>query len=144
MIARLKAYYRDYPDCDDLLQGPLIYDDLESISTHFDPIWRGQMWGVWATADRARDPDAEPFDIPMQGMGAFSCRKRAWLGVNPRFRGFGGEEGYIHEKFRQARRRTLCLRWLRWTHRFGRPNGVRYPLTVDDKLRNYLIGHAEL
>jgi glycosyltransferase involved in cell wall biosynthesis len=144
VISRLKAYYRDHPDCDDLLQGPLVYDDLESLSTHFDPIWRGQMWGVWATDDRARDPDGEPFDIPMQGMGAFSCRKRAWLGFNPRFRGFGGEEGYIHEKFRQAGRRTLCMPWLRWTHRFGRPNGVPYPLTVDDKLRNYLIGHAEL
>lgn len=143
-ISRLKAYYRDHPDCDDLLQGPLVYDDLASIATHFDPVWRGQMWGVWATDPRGRDPDGEPFDIPMQGMGAFSCRKRAWLGFNPRFRGFGGEEGYIHEKFRQAGRRTLCLPWLRWTHRFGRPGGVSYPLYVDDKLRNYLIGHAEL
>src|SRR5919197_369876 len=112
---RLYAFYRDNPDCEDLLQGPLVYDDLENISTHFDPVWRGQMWGIWATDPRGRDPDGEPFEIPMQGMGAFSCRKSAWLGFNPRFRGFGGEEGYIHEKFRQAGRRTLCLPWLRWT-----------------------------
>ena len=143
-IARLKAFYRDHPDCADLLQGPLVYDDLDSISTHFDPVWRGQMWGVWATDPRGKDPDGEPFEIPMQGMGAFSCRKSAWLGFNPRFRGFGGEEGYIHEKFRQAGRRTLCLPWLRWTHRFSRPRGVPYPLYVEDKLRNYLIGHSEL
>jgi hypothetical protein len=144
VIARLKAFYRDHPDSDDLLQGPLVYDDLESIATHFDPVWRGQMWGVWATDPRGSDPDGAPFEIPMQGMGAFSCRKRAWLGFNPRFRGFGGEEGYIHEKFRQAGRRTLCLPWLRWTHRFSRPSGVPYPLSVDDKFRNYILGHAEL
>ena len=143
-IGRLKAFYRDHPECTDLLQGPLVYDDLDNLATHSDPVWRGQMWGVWATDPRGRDPDGEPFDIPMQGLGAFSCRKDAWLGFNPRFRGFGGEEGYIHEKFRRAGRRTLCLPWLRWSHRFSRPRGVPYPLTVEDKLRNYLIGHAEL
>ena len=74
----------------------------------------------------------------------FSCRKDAWLSFNPRFRGFGGEEGYIHEKFRRAGRRCLCLPALRWMHRFSRPGGVPYRLTVEDKLRNYLIGHAEL
>jgi hypothetical protein len=80
----------------------------------------------------------------MQGLGVFSCRKDAWPGFHPQFRGFGGEEGYIHEKFRQAGHLCLCLPWLRWMHRFGRPNGVRYPLTVEDKLRNYVLGHAEL
>jgi hypothetical protein len=80
----------------------------------------------------------------MQGLGVFSCRKRAWPGFHPGFRGFGGEEGYIHEKFRQAGRRCLCLPSLRWMHRFGRPSGAKYPLSVDDKLRNYLLGHAEL
>jgi hypothetical protein len=80
----------------------------------------------------------------MQGLGVFSCRKAAWLSFHPGFRGFGGEEGYIHEKFRQAGRRCLCLPWLRWMHRFGRPNGVQYPLIVEDKLRNYVLGHAEL
>jgi hypothetical protein len=60
------------------------------------------------------------------------------------FRGFGWEEGYIHEKIRRAGGRCLCLPWFRWTHRFGRPAGIGYPLTVEEKLRNYLIGHAEL
>jgi hypothetical protein len=80
----------------------------------------------------------------MQGLGAFSCRKSAWPGFNPAFRGFGGEEGYIHEKFRRAGGRCLCLPWFRWMHRFGRPRGVPYPLTIEDKLRNYVLGHAEL
>jgi hypothetical protein len=143
-IARLKAYYREHPDCRDLLQGPLVYDDLHNISTHFDPVWREQMWGTWGTDPRGEDPEGEPFEIPMQGLGVFSCRKSVWPGFNTRFRGFGGEEGYIHEKFRQAGGRCLCLPWLRWMHRFGRPDKDPYPLTVDDKFRNYLIGHDEL
>jgi glycosyltransferase involved in cell wall biosynthesis len=143
-IRRLKEYYREHPECPDLLQGPLVYDDLETISTHFEPVWRAEMWGIWATDPRGQDPEGEPFEIPMQGLGAFSCRKGAWPGFNPMFRGFGGEEGYIHEKFRRAGGRCLCLPWLRWTHRFGRPAGIEYPLTVEEKLRNYLIGHAEL
>jgi glycosyltransferase involved in cell wall biosynthesis len=144
VIARLKAYHRDHPDSRDLLQGPLVYDDAISISTHFEPVWREQMWGIWATDPRGADPEGEPFDIPMQGLGVFSCRKAAWPGFHPAFRGFGGEEGYLHEKVRQRGGRALCLPWLRWLHRFGRPKGVPYPLTVDDKLRNYLIGHFEL
>ncbi|MGH2614324.1 MAG: hypothetical protein ACRDJC_03720, partial [Thermomicrobiales bacterium] len=32
----------------------------------------------------------------------------------------------------------------RWVHRFNRPAGVPYPLFIEDKLRNYLIGHLEL
>lgn len=143
-IARLKTYYREHPESIDLLQGPLVYDDLRSIATHFDPVWREQMWGIWATDPRGLDPEGEPFAIPMQGLGAFSCRKAAWPGFNPTFRGFGGEEGYIHEKFRRAGGRCLCLPWFRWAHRFNRPAGIPYPLFVEDKLRNYLIGHAEL
>jgi hypothetical protein len=144
VIARLKRYYDEHPGTRDLLQGPLVYDDLRNISTHFDPVWRAQMWGTWGTDPRGKDPNGEPFDIPMQGLGAFSCRKEAWLGFNPAFRGFGGEEGYIHEKFRQAGARALCLPWFRWNHRFGRPAGVPYPLFLRDKLRNYFIGHLEL
>src|SRR5215217_4925510 len=143
-VRRLKEYYREHPDCPDLLQGPLVYDDLKTISTHFEPVWRGEMWGIWQTDPRGQDPEGEPFEIPMQGMGAFSCRKGAWPGFNPMFRGFGWEEGYIHEKVRRAGGRCLCLPWLRWTHRFGRPAGIEYPLTVEEKLRNYVIGHAEL
>jgi hypothetical protein len=144
VVARLRRFHQDHPDCPDLLQGPLVYDDGRLVSTHFEPVWRDQMWGVWATDPRGDDPAAEPFDIPMQGLGVFSCRTDAWPGFSSGFRGFGGEEGYIHEKFRRAGGRCLCLPWLRWMHRFGRPRGVPYPLTVEDKLHNYLVGHAEL
>ena len=143
-LSRLMEYLDARPGCMDLLQGPLVYDDLQSVSTHFDPVWSGGMYGVWATDERGLDPDGEPFEIPMQGMGLFACRKEAWPGFNPRFQGFGGEEGYIHEKFRQKGRRTLCLPFLRWVHRFNRPFGIRYRNVWEDRIRNYYIGFREL
>ncbi|MAH47468.1 hypothetical protein CMI37_16710 [Candidatus Pacearchaeota archaeon] len=143
-LKRLLDFYKQDPTTDNLHQGPLVYDDLKNISTHFDPVWREQMYGIWQTDERGKDPNGEPFEIPMQGLGIFSCRKEAWLGFNKNFRGFGGEEGYIHEKFRQNGKKCLCLPFLRWVHRFGRPDGVKYPLTMENKLRNYFIGHFEL
>jgi hypothetical protein len=143
-LKRLIAYMRAQPETRDLLQGPLVYDDLKTFSTHFDPVWRGGMYGTWGTDPRGLDPDGEPFDIPMQGMGVFACRRAAWPGFNPRFRGFGGEEGYIHEKTRQRGGRTLCLPFLRWMHRFNRPMGIPYRNTWEDRFRNYMIGFMEL
>jgi glycosyltransferase involved in cell wall biosynthesis len=144
VIARLKAYHRDHPGTRDLLQGPILADDLQTVRTHMDPVWRDQIWGIWATDPRGEDPESEPFDIPMQGMGVFSCRREAWPGFHPALRGFGGEEGYIHEKVRQAGGRCLCLPWLRWVHRFARPDGVPYPALLKDKVRNYIIGFTEV
>ncbi len=127
-----------------LLHGPLVYDDLTSISTHFDPVWRGGMWGVWATDERGRSVDSAPFEIPAQGMGLFACRKDAWLGFNPAFLGFGAEECYIHEKFRQHGKKSMCLPFLRWSHRFGRPAGIPYKCLWEDRIFNYFVGHLEL
>jgi len=143
-LRRLLTYFESHRDCIDLLQGPQLYDDLINIATHFEPVWRQGMYGTWATDPRGAHVDSPPFEIPMQGLGVFACRRDAWLGFNPRFRGFGGEEGYIHEKFRQAGGRVLCLPFLRWTHRFHRPLGVPYVVDWGDRLRNYLIGHREL
>lgn len=143
-LPRLLDYYERHPDCKDLMQGPLVYDDGRSISTHFAPEWRAEMWGTWATDERGKDPAGEPFEIPMCGLGLFTCRRDAWLGFHPGFRQFGGEEGYIHEKFRMAGHRALCLPFLRWMHRFHRVGGPPYPLTLEGKLRNYLIGFLDL
>ncbi len=52
------------------------------------------MYGIWGADPRAADPVAPPFEIGMQGLGAFACRRFAWNGLNPRLRGFGGEEGF--------------------------------------------------
>jgi hypothetical protein len=143
-LRRLLTYFDANPKAPDLLQGPLVYDDLSNISTHFQPTWRGGMYGCWETDPAGIDPDGPPFDIPMQGMGLFSCRRAAWPGFNAHFRGFGGEEGYIHEKFRQLGARTLCLPFLRWMHRFRRPMGLPYVNRWDDRVRNYMIGFREL
>jgi hypothetical protein len=143
-LLRLLDYLRAHPNTPDLLQGPLVYDNLQSISTHLDPVWSAGMYGVWASDPRGADPAAPPFEIPMQGLGVFACRQSAWPGFNPRLQGFGGEEGYIQEKFLRAGGRTLCLPFLRWVHRFGRPAGVPYQNTWEDRVRNYLIIAEEL
>lgn len=87
-----------------------------------------------------------PYEIPGMGLGLFSMRREAWPGFNEHFRGFGGEEMYIHEKVRQRGGRALCLPWLKWGHRFARPNGTPYlsVCTVFNKVRNYILGHMEL
>ena len=143
-LQKLINYYDDGLDDGNLLQGPLQYDDMSTVSTHFDLKWSNYMWGQWGSDSRGDDENGEPFEIPAQGMGLFSCRKDAWLGFNPEFRGFGAEEGYIHEKYRKHGKKTMCLPFLRWLHRFERPNGVTYPNDLKDRLRNYLIGFKEL
>lgn len=84
------------------------------------------------------------FPIPSQGLGLFLTNKNTWLGFNPYHRGFGGEEGYIHEKYRQHGREAICLSWLKWLHRFNRPDNVPYPLKTSDKARNYILEFTEL
>jgi len=143
-LSKLISYSESNPDSRDLVQGPLVYDDLRNRSTHMEPQWRAGMYGTWANDARGDDPAAPCFDIPMHGLGLFACRRAAWPGFNPKFRGFGGEEGYIHEKIRQHGGRTLCLPFLRWLHRFNRPMGVPYVNRWRDRMRNYLIGFIEL
>lgn len=204
-LKRLLQWLDHNKDSMDLLSGPLLYDGFDTYSTHFDDMWREQMWGVWGTAracickefyfschptpnqqvmyiplqmnpvpitscpvcykqlpaklpwarheeameragykEIARDVNHPAFEIPAQGLGLFGCRKEAWLGFNKNFRGFGGEEHYIHAKFRNAGRRNLCLPFLRWVHRFGKVQGQPPTNSNWNKCRNYVIGHAEL
>jgi hypothetical protein len=143
-LKRLIDFYDSGLDGGNLLQGPIIYDDLKNYSTHFDFTWRGHMLGTWQTDERGSDKDNDPFEIPSQGLGLFSCRKDSWLGFNKEFRGFGGEEGYIHKKYIKNGKRTLCLPFLRWLHRFNRPNGVTYPNKYEERFRNYMLGFHEL
>ena len=146
-VTRFKAWTAAHPDCKDLLHGPMVYDDLTSKADAFNDEWRGQMWGTWrGMADHFKD-ETVPYEIPMMGMGLFACRKDAWQGFNPAFRGFGGEEGYIHAKFRKAGHRALCLPWMKWNHHFRDGSGKGTPPFVPllaDKINNYLIGFREL
>ena len=143
-IRKLMDYFMRNTGDKDLLHGTLIDDGQNCLATHMEPVWRKGMFGTWGVDPRGEDSCAEPFDIPLHGAGLFACRKDAWLGFNPRFTQFGGEEGYIHEKFRQAGRRVLCLPFLRWMHRFNRPMGIPYPIHWEARIRNYMIGAQEL
>lgn len=141
-IDAVQSYYDDNPGSLDMVTGPLIMDDMRSMATHFDDVWRGEMWGTWGNDPRGYG--TEPFEIGAQGLGMFAMRKAAWPGFNKNFNGFGAEEWYIHEKVRRNGGKVMCLPNARWLHRFGRPAGVPYPLTREQKIRNYIIGHQEL
>ena len=143
-LRRLIDYFDANSESADILHGPIYYDNHDNFSTHMTPEWREGFYGRWGKDDRGGEIESEPFDIPMQGLGLFACVKGNWPSFNLKFRGFGGEEGYIHEKFRQHGGRVLCLPFLRWTHRFDRPNAPTYPNSWEDRIRNYHIGWEEL
>lgn len=142
-IESLLEYYNNNPDCKDLVQGPLVYDDLKHYSTEFAPEWRGEMYGIWHTNKEAYEKGL-PFEIKLQGMGLCSFEKSNWPGISPHFKGFGAEEGYVAEKFRRNGGKNICLPQLRWVHRFGRPEGVKYPLFLEDRIWNYFVGWLEI
>jgi hypothetical protein len=139
-IKALKDFYLNDHKPYDFVQGPMMYDNLKSYSTHLDPVWRSNFYGTWAT----KESQDKYFEIPSMGLGSFSCKKSEWLGFNPLFKGFGGEEGYIHEKYRKKGGRCLCLQDFKWLHRFNRPHGVPFPNILEDRCYNYFIGRFEL
>ena len=101
------------------------------------------MFGTWASDKKGIDPEHEPYEIPMHGLGLFSGRVDAWQGFHPLFKGFGGEEGYIHEKYRKAGHKTLLLPFLRWLHRFRYEGEINYPLIIEERITNYYIGRLD-
>jgi hypothetical protein len=145
-LEALRDWFEAHPDSLDLLQGPMLHDnlDLGRAVTHLDPTWGAGMYGQWGRDARLDDPACAPFEITMHGLGVFACRKSAWPGLNPRLRGFGAEEGYLHETFRRRGGRVLCHPRLAWAHRFSRPLGISYPNRWEDRIRNYLVAWGEL
>lgn len=157
-FTRLIGWFDAHPDSFNILHGPMIYDDLQGYSSHMDDVFRGEMWGTWGTDPRGNPfgPEAlfrDPFEIPAHGLGMWACRREAWItvgGFHHLQRGFGGEEWYIHEKFRKygtehgVDARTLCAPWLPWLHRFNDAATIKYPLKRVDKLRNYILEFNEL
>jgi len=131
----------DYMKNGELIHGPMVYDSLDCYTTHMEPIWRDNMWGIWA--DTVKTLPKEPFEIPMHGLGLFGCKKDKWLGFNKNFKGFGGEEGCIHEKFKQAGRKILCIPWLVWCHKFI-TDSPPYMVNMIDRVSNYLFAYSEL
>lgn len=142
-IKKLIDYFDSGKDEGNLLQGPLLHDDLVSVSTSFNNKWGAGMQGQWHKDSSYTSKDSEPFEIFAQGLGMFSCRKDSWLKYNENFRGFGGEELYIHNKYRLSGKKAICLPFARWVHRFTRVTGTPYPNKWIDRYRNYIIGRLE-
>jgi len=131
---------RDIPVTDDLIHGPLMYCDLKNYCCKMLPVWRGQMWGIWG--DYSEKLPEKPIEIWGMGGGLFLTKRNTWLKFNDRFRGFGGEEGYLQEKYRKAGRKVWCYPNLVWMHMFDRK--IPHPVRLIDKIKNYLIGFEEL
>ena len=131
---------KNIPITDDLIHGSLMYNDLINYCCEWKPVWRGQMWGVWG--DCLTVLPKEPFEIWGSGMGLFLTSKKGWLGFNKKYKGFGSEEGYIHEKYRKAGRKVFCHPDIVWVHLFDKP--IPYPLKLIDRVVNYIIGFEEL
>jgi hypothetical protein len=152
-LKKLIQYYDEGHDDGNLLQGPLIYDSISenSVSTHFKREWgvlngtdkSAGMLGKWGYDSRYVNSDSPPFEIECQGLGVFSCRTLNWLKFNSAFQGFGGEEFYIHDKYRINGKKVICLPFLGWVHRFFRER-TPYPNFWEHRYRNYLIGRIEL
>lgn len=115
--------------------------------THVDRIWRGDSLGRWATDPRAANDNGEPFEIDNAAGWFLFCRRDAWLMTqpyHPLMKGFGGEEGVMTLAFARRGRKTFLAPFARGTHRFGRADGIKFPLTLTDRLRNYALAFHSL
>ena len=46
-IRKLLDYYQQNPECDDLLQGPLLDEDGKPFANRMNPVWDYNMYGTW-------------------------------------------------------------------------------------------------
>jgi hypothetical protein len=141
-IDALLSWWEANQGSSNLLTGPLVYNDLVSLSSHLDETWRGNDFGIWATNHDALKK-GEPFEIPMQGMGCFSFWRATAPHPNPHFRCFGAEEWYMAERTRRDGGKVVCHPKMGWMHRFAWPPR-KFPMALDDKIVNYYRGWLEL
>lgn len=130
---------------DDLMFGVMLMSNQRTYYTEYLPEWRGYSWGIWGPPKKKDQLPEEPFDIWGMGTAGFYTSRKTWLGFHKDARGFGGIEGVIVEKYRKAGRRVMSNPKLIWHHYF-RPDLTRppYPLTMNDRVRNYILGFTEL
>jgi hypothetical protein len=122
--------------------GPLRSEAGNIIATELSPELRGDFFGTWLVDSRY--PVSETREVHAHGSALSFMRKADWPKFSQHFRGFAGEEVYIHDKVRLHGGKVLYQPWLGWCHRFPRFGAVPYSLTLNDKLRNYLIGAYEM
>ena len=144
-LARLVEYLEGQPGPSDLWQGPLMGDNLKPFATHFDPVWRDR--DVRRVGDgparsgpgrtRVRDPDARARGVRVPpgrvaGLQSPAAAGSAWKKAISTRRSDGRAAG--HSACRSSAGRTVSI---------GR-SGTRYPVSVEDRVRNYLLTHDEL
>ena len=139
VLKRLLWYYTRHPNSRDLLTGPLLSNGGGFVGTHQELQWRSGALGTWAKDKRAFNANGDPFEIPMQGLGLFSCRRDAFPGFSKQQRGFGCAEALFCQSFRDRGDAVLCHPALRWTHRFDDPAKKPYDIFLTDKLSNYML-----
>jgi len=143
-IKQLINFYDSGKDYGNLLHGPIIYDDMIRIYSSLDLKWNNYIWGKWNREGKGLNPAGEPFEIQAMSVSLFSCRKDSWLGFHDKIRGWGGEEGHIHEMYRKYGRKVICLPFLRYLHRTIYENEPTYSKSLVDRFKNYIIGFIDL
>lgn len=142
-IKELKEWIETNRGRADLFHGPMIYDGMTHYVLGLEPKWESNFFGVWTPA--VTECPTEEMEIQMHGMGLFGAFKDKWLRYNDEFVGFGGEEGYIHEKYRQHGHKVILLPMLKWMHRFhDQLSTTPYKNIIEERIRNYVIGWTEL
>jgi len=138
-----KNFFKDMelPEGGDLVQGPLLLSDG---GYHIDRLdsWENGFWTKWGRP--IYDLPKHSVPIWANGAGMFLTSRKDWLGFNKNFIGFGGETGYIQEKYRMNGRKVLCNPKLVWQHLFFCYGKIKYPVTVEEKIRNYLFAYYEI
>ena len=128
---------------DDLYQGPCLKSNCRQYYLEWLEMWRANMWGIWA--DPVEKLPSEPKEIWAQGAGFFACKRDSFVGFNEKFRGFGGETGYLQTKYRKSGRKVWCHPKLIWQHLFfDQGRKLTYRIDLKDRIRNYIIGFNEL
>jgi len=152
-----------------LAHGVLMQDDNRVPLSAFRDEWGSDlMHGKWHTdhdqfplvIDRhtgtksfASDDTGRPISVAKwrgvwsQGLGGFACVRDEWPGFHPGFSEFGGEEGYIDDKFRRMGGLAVSVSGFRWTHRFHdrdvKTSASSYTRSVAAKFRNYVLGRRD-
>lgn len=142
-INEIMNYFNKNPDTKNLIQGPMFNQNLKTYNTHWEPKYRGHMYGIWANNKELYDK-GDPFEIPLQGMALLGFKKENFPKISDYFFGFGGEEWIIHDYFRKNGGKILCHPKFSWVHRFDRPNGIPFRLVLEDRVFNYFIGCLDI
>jgi len=142
-IKKLIEHFDNNPTTKDIISGPIYDDNHNILATHMTRKWDYNMLGGWEL-DMDKIKTDEKYIVDMMGLGVFACTKESWPGFNRNFKGFGGEEGYIHDKIRKNGGEAICFPWLKWLHRFPRPDGAKYNNIYEDRINNYFHGYIEL